>query len=65
MYIRIVVLILLLLSVYYVGVSHCHQKNLSQKLKETNYVKTKEAEILSAPNADKSELLNLMRYGKL
>ena len=65
MYLKLAILILLTVAIYYVGVSQCHQKNLSQKLKEVSYVKSKEIEILSAPNADKSDLLNLMFYNKL
>ena len=65
MYSRIVILIMLLLSVYYVGVLRCNQKNLSQKLKETIYVNAKELKILSYPNADKSDLLSLMFHNKL
>ena len=65
MYVRITLFALLLMAVYYVGVLHCNQKNISQKLEETRYVKTKEIEILSTPNADKSALLNLMQHNKL
>ena len=62
---RIVLFIMIFFSFYVLGVSHCKQKQLSQKVEAIKYVKDKEIEILSTPNADKPDLLKLMYDNKL
>ena len=47
------------------GFINCKNKNLTREIKEVRYVKNKEVEILSAPNADKFDLLKLMYLNKL
>ena len=53
------------LSVFCLGFVSCKNKNLSRVIKEVSYVKSKEMEILSKPNADKSDLLKLMFRNEL
>ena len=53
------------MSVFCLGFIYCKNKSLTQRIKEVSYVKAKEIEILSKPNADKSALLGLMYNNKL
>jgi hypothetical protein len=62
---RLVVICLAVICFYYLGISHCKQKELSQKVEVVKYVKNAEIQILAAPNAHKSDLLKLMYDNKL
>jgi hypothetical protein len=65
MFIQIIFFIFLILTVYYLGKSHCKQENISNEIKEIKYVKDKEIKILSRPNANRDDLLKLMYDNRL
>ena len=65
MFSRIILLLITVITVFCLGFIYCKNRNLIQKVKEISYVKDKEIEILSIPNAGKSDLLNLMYLNKL
>ena len=65
MFVRIIILVLLLFSVYYLGYLNCKQKNITEKINEIKYVKKEEFKILQRPNANRDELLKLMYDNRL
>lgn len=65
MFIKVILFFIILISVFCLGFINCKNKNLTREIKEVRYVKNKEVEILSAPNADKFDLLKLMYLNKL
>ena len=65
MAIKTILLALLLILAYFLGQSHCRNETAIKEIEVIKYVKTKQNEILVSPNADKHELLNLMRSNRL
>ena len=54
-----------LLGAYLLGRSHSELKIVKEQVEVIKYVNKEKAEIYSKPNASRSELLELMRIGKL
>lgn len=54
-----------LLGAYLLGRSHSELKIVKEQVEVIKYVNKEKAEIYSKPNASHSELLKLMRIGKL
>ena len=52
-------------SGYFLGKSHAEVKIIKEQVEVIKYVEKKKADILARPNAGRTELLNLMRDGKL
>lgn len=65
MYLRIVLFISAVVCCYFLGLSHCQNQTITMKLKEVKHVQKTTAAIQAVPHASKSELLELMRSGKL
>lgn len=65
MYLRIALFILAVVCCYFLGLSHCQNQMITTKLKEVRNVQKTTAVIQAVPHASKSELLELMRRGKL
>ena len=65
MFFRITFFIIILSAFYYLGISHCQQENISNKIEEIKHVKNKEIKILLHPNANRNELLKLLYNNKL
>lgn len=54
-----------LFGAYLLGRSHSELKIVKEQVEVIKYVNKEKAEIYSKPNASRSELLKLMRIGKL
>lgn len=65
MFMRIIILILAIICCYFLGLSHCQNEITATRLKEVKNVQKKTAVIQAVPHASRSELLELMRRGKL
>ncbi len=62
---KALILAMLLLFSYFLGRSHCQVDTVIKEVEVVKYVKFKQEEILSRPNASKLKLLELMRSGEL
>lgn len=65
MWLRILILSSLILTIYFLGQSHCQNSFVAQKVEIIKNVNNKNLQILSTPNASKSDLLKLMYANKL
>lgn len=65
MKVKVLVYAVCLLFAYYLGYSQAKVQIVEKQVEVIKYVQIKQNQILSAPPASKSELLELMREGKL
>lgn len=65
MFFRIVLCMVSLCGIYFLGHAHCQNRVTTKQVEVIRYVKQQKVNILSRPNADKSELLELLRADKL
>ncbi len=65
MKVKVLIYAFCLLFAYYLGYSQDKIQIVEKQVEVVKYVHTKQNKILSSPNADKSDLLKLMRDNRL